>query len=241
MFPRLPPIASKSSQPVPLRVVPKDNPLFRYLYPNLAKDFIVAVPDFPGRIEIGYPTHCVFGHVLDGSNPLEMVDSSKEISNPTYADICNPSRKPRSGRSVSKPTVVPKVARSSNKKLNQRKKAKVNFGKNTKRVPKPRSAVPKSRSARSDIPKSRSVVPKSRSGPPQRVRSVAGHPKNRLYIDSGASVHILFNQELLEGIQDLDRPLAIAAGGKNFKLSQTGSRASYGTATFTITKGRLSL
>ena len=39
----------------------------------------------------------------------------------------------------------------------------------------------------------------------------------------GALVHILFNRELLEGIQDLDRPLAIAAGGKNFKLSQTGS------------------
>ena len=31
----------------------------------------MAVPDFPGRIEIGYPTHCVFGHVLDGSNPQE--------------------------------------------------------------------------------------------------------------------------------------------------------------------------
>ena len=57
----------------------------------------MAVPDYPNRIEIGYPTHCVFGHVLDGSDPLEMVDSSKEISNPTYADICNPSKKPRSG------------------------------------------------------------------------------------------------------------------------------------------------
>ena len=130
--------------------------------------------------------------------------------------------------------MVPIAARTSNKKLNQRKRAKVNFGKDTKRVPKSRSDIPKARSAvpksRSDIPKSRSAVPKprsavpkSRSGPPQRVRSVAGHPKNRLYIDSGASVHILFNRELLEGIQDLDRPLAIAAGGKNFKLSQTGS------------------
>ena len=72
-----------------------------------------------------------------------MVDSSKEISNPTYADICNPSRKPRSGRSVSKPTVVPKVVRTSNKKLNQRKKAKVNFGKDTKPVQKSRSDIPK--------------------------------------------------------------------------------------------------
>ena len=52
---------------------------------------------------------------------------------------------------------------------------------------------------------------------------MAGHPKNRLYIDSGASVHILFNQEFLEGIVDLDRPMKIAAGGKNINLSQVGS------------------
>ena len=145
--PRLTPRASKPLRSIPLREVPQDNPIFRFLYPNLAKDFIVAVPDFPGRIEIGYPTHCVFGHVLDGSDPLEMVDSSKEISNPTYADICNPSRKPRSGRSVSKPTVVPTAARTSNKKLNQRKRAKVNFGEDTKPVSKSRSDIPKSRSA----------------------------------------------------------------------------------------------
>ena len=154
-LPRLPPIASKSPQPVPLREVPKENLLFRSLYPNLSKDFIVAVPNFPNRIENGYPTHCVFGHVLDGSDQLEMVDSSKEITNPTYADICNPSRKPRSGRSVSKPTVVPTAARTSNKKLNQRKRAKVNFGKDTKPVPKSRNDITKSRS---DIPKSRSAV-----------------------------------------------------------------------------------
>ena len=202
-------IASKSPKPIPLRVVSRENPLSRYIYPNLSTDFIVAIPGFPGRIDNGYPTHCVFGHVLDGSDPLEMVDSSKEISNPTYADICNPLMKPRSGRSVSKPTV-------SNKKLNQRKGAKVNFDKDTKRVPKSRSASSKSR-------KARSAVPKSRSGSLQQVRSVAGHHKNRLYIDSGASLHILFNRELLEDIRDLDRPKDIAAGGKNIKLSQIGS------------------
>ena len=63
----------------------------------------------------------------------------------------------------------------------------------------------------------------SRSGKPQRLRSVAGHPKNRLYIDSGASVHILFNQEFLKDIRDLDCPMNIVAGEKNIKLSQIGS------------------
>ena len=56
------PIASKSPKPIPLRVVSRENPLFRYIYPNLSTDFIVAIPGFPGRIDNGYPTHCVFGH-----------------------------------------------------------------------------------------------------------------------------------------------------------------------------------
>ena len=55
LSPRLTPCASKPLRSIPLREVPQDNPIFRFLYPNLAKDFIVAVPDFPGRIEIEYP------------------------------------------------------------------------------------------------------------------------------------------------------------------------------------------
>ena len=54
---------------------------------------------------------------------------------------------------------------------------------------------------------------------PQRLASVAGHPKNRLYIDSGASIHILFNKELLGGIVDLDKSIKIQAGGKPIHLS----------------------
>jgi len=55
------------------------------------------------------------------------------------------------------------------------------------------------------------------------MTSVAGHPKNFLYIDSGASLHILFNKELMEDLQDLDRPLKIQAGGKPIHMSQIGS------------------
>ena len=58
----------------------------------------------------------------------------------------------------------------------------------------------------------------SRSGDdastPQRLASVAGHPKNPLYINSGAFIPILFNKELLCGIVNLDRALKIRAGGK---------------------------
>ena len=67
----------------------------------------------------------------------------------------------------------------------------------------------------------------SRSGDdaltPQRLASVAGHPKNCLYIDSGASIHILFNKELLCGFVNLDRALKIHASGKPIHLSQIGS------------------
>ena len=58
---------------------------------------------------------------------------------------------------------------------------------------------------------------------PQRLASVAGHPKNCLYIDSGASIHILFNKELLGGIVDLNKSIKIQAGGKPIHLSQIGS------------------
>ena len=58
---------------------------------------------------------------------------------------------------------------------------------------------------------------------PQRMTNVAGHPKNSLYIDSGVSLHILFNKELMGGLHNLDRPLKIQADGKPIHMSQDGS------------------
>ena len=55
------------------------------------------------------------------------------------------------------------------------------------------------------------------------MTSVAGHPKNRLYIDSGASLHILFNKELLGKLKDIKVPIKIQAGGKPFHIEQIGS------------------
>lgn len=60
---------------------------------------------------------------------------------------------------------------------------------------------------------------------PEELRSVvdifetqqdvmAGHPKDRLYIDSGAFVHILFNQELFKGLIQLGQVINIQADGK---------------------------
>ena len=44
---------------------------------------------------------------------------------------------------------------------------------------------------------------------PQRMVSVVRHSKTRLDIDSGASIHILFNKELLGGLVNLNVPLKI--------------------------------
>ena len=55
------------------------------------------------------------------------------------------------------------------------------------------------------------------------MTSVIGHPKNRLYIDSSISLHILFNKELLGELNDIEVPLKIQAGGKPFHIKQIGS------------------
>ena len=55
------------------------------------------------------------------------------------------------------------------------------------------------------------------------MTSVAGHPKNRLYNNSGASLYILFNKELLGELNIIEVPLKIQAGGKPFHIKQIGS------------------
>ena len=55
------------------------------------------------------------------------------------------------------------------------------------------------------------------------MASVTGYPKNRLYINSGASLHILFNKELLGELNDIKVPIKIQAGGKPFHIKQIGS------------------
>ena len=57
---------------------------------------------------------------------------------------------------------------------------------------------------------------------PQQKTSVTGHPKNRLYIDSGASLHILFNNELLGKLKDIKVSIKIQAGGKPFHIEHIG-------------------
>ena len=58
---------------------------------------------------------------------------------------------------------------------------------------------------------------------PQRLANVGGDLKNRSYINSGASIHNLFTEELLVGMVKLDRVLNIRTGAKPIHLSRTRS------------------
>ena len=58
---------------------------------------------------------------------------------------------------------------------------------------------------------------------PQYNVSVTGHPKNRLYINGGASVHILFNWELLGDLIQLNWIINIQTADKPRHLTQIRS------------------
>ena len=160
--------------------------------------------DKTDRFSISFPRHCVFGHVLLDTNPLDEVDSWKEV--------VRPSKKPKSVEPCRLNPIQTARKTTNNKKLQQmnKKSRSVSMqlpGERDKKIKGSRSGktpddiklssehTPNDPiSTISNIQELRSV---NDSSTPQRMTSVAGHPKNRLYIDSGASLHILFNKELL--------------------------------------------
>ena len=122
-------------------------------------------------------------------------------------------QKNKKSKSVMNTIQIPKDCRNKNMKSRSH---------STPGPKKPRSESISSNpmSTISDIHELRS---KDKDSTPQRMTSVAGHPKNRLYINNGESLHILFNKELMGGLQNLDRPLKIQAGGKPIHMSQVES------------------
>ena len=158
------------------------------------------------------------------------MDSWKEVVRPTKKPRSADQRKSRPIQTAKK-TTNNKKTRQKNKKSrivtiqitdDRRSNDKESRSYSAQRPEKPRSVVGKDDpiSTISDIKESRG---EAEDLTPQRMTSVAGHPKNHLYIDSGASLHILFNKELMRGLQDLDRSLKIQASGKPILMSQVGS------------------
>ena len=173
-----------------------------YDEPDLYNDFITKEPDYKDRFNPNFPRHCVLGHVLLDSDPLNNLGPWQEVVRPT--------KKPKSvGPHKSKPKKT-----TSMKKTRQKNKKSRSV---TMRIPE------KTRSVKMQVlepDESRRVDDPST---PQHLASVAEHPKNRLYIDSNTSIHIFFNKELLGGIVDLNKSIKIQAGGKPIHLSQIGT------------------
>ena len=144
--------------------------------------------------------YCLFGHFLSDSNPLDGVDRRLELA--------AQSRQRSDAPSVS--------SSSSNAEGNLRSD-------NLRSDKKLRSGV-KSRSDRNSRSgkKLRSGM-KLRSGSYSKHKSCAGHPYNRLYIDSGASVHILFNDLILGKRSTLNNTVKIAAAGDPINLNEVAS------------------
>ena len=179
---------------------------------------------------ISFPKHCVFGHILLNTDPLDDVDSWKKV--------VQPSKKPRSVGPHRSNLMQTVWKTTSNKKLRHKNKKSRSItlqlpGEQDKKIKGPRSGnTPddiKFRSEHthndhistiSDIQELRSV---DDSSIPQRMTNVAGHPKNRLCINSGACLPILFNKELLGKLNDIKVTVKIQAGGKPFHIKQIGS------------------
>ena len=168
--------------------------------PNLCNSYMLKNLDYIDRFCINFPYHCVLGQVPLDTNLLNNVDLWKEFVQPAKKPRSVCPHKPKPEKTISKRKI-----RQKNKKLRS-----VNI-----QIPE------KSKSVKINIPEPE----ESRSGEeamtPQRLDNVDGDPKNRSSINSVASIHSLFDKDLLAGLMKLDKALKIEISGKPIHLSQT--------------------
>ena len=161
-------------------------PFLLYNERDLCNDYISKGIGNNDRFCINFPCHCVLGHVLLDTDPIDDVGSWKEVVQPT--------KKPRSaGPHKSKLKKITTEA-TNNKKIRQKNKKSKSV---IIQIPeKPRSVkIPeKPKSVKITMREPEELRSTEEASMPQRIVSMDGHPKNRLYINSGASIHILFNK-----------------------------------------------
>ena len=175
------------------------------------------------QFSVSFPRYCVLGYVLLDTDPLDEVDSWKEVvgnqgvhthtDQIQYKTMSNKKLLQKNKRSRSVTIQIPED------RINKNKESRSD---NTTSHTKPRSEYTSDNpiSIISDLQELRSVDDGSTQ---QRMTSVAGYPKNRLYIDSGPYLHILFTKEVLGKLDNINKPLKIQAVGKPFHIEQIGS------------------
>ena len=201
-----------------------------YDEPDLCNDYISMEQGSTDRFSINFPRHYVLGHVLLDTNRLDNVDSWKEVVQPT--------KKPRSVDPHKLKPMQTLKKKTKNKKRQQRNKKSRSVT-----IQVPENCKNKNKELRSDNTPVH-IKPRGECAPnnpistisdlhelrnddedstPQRMTNVAGHPENRLHIDSGASLHIIFDKELISELYNTDKPLKIQASDKLFHIKQIES------------------
>ena len=184
-----------------------DQYILSYDEPNLCNDYISKEHSRNNHFCINFLRHCFLGHALSDIGLLNDVNSWKEVVEHT--------KKPRSVDPYKLKPIQTSKKTTTNKKICQKNRESRSVTIHVPKVHRNKSKEPRSGSTQCpEKPRSERTqkdpmnmifdIEESRSGDkdstPQRMASVAGHPKNRLYMDSSASLHILFNKELMGGI-----------------------------------------
>ena len=168
-----------------------------YDEPDLCNDYISKEQGSNDQFSINFPRNCVLGHVLPDIDPLDGVDLWKEVVQPTKKLRSVDLRKSKPIQTTKKTT--------NNKKARQKSKNPGVLLYRYLRTIEMNHEEPRSESTPNDPPTDpistpsniHELRPEDVDSTPQRMTSVTRHPKNRLYINNGASLHILFNKELM--------------------------------------------
>ena len=177
------------------------------------------------QFSINFPRHCVLGYGLFDTSPLNEVDSWEEVVQPTNKPTSVDPRRLKLIKTLKKTTNNKKTHQRNKKSrrvIIQVSKDQRNKNKEPRRDSTSGRIKPRSESAPNNLISTVSELHEIRNNnedpTPQRMTSVARHSKNRLYINSGAFLHILFNKELMGELHNTDKPLKIQAAGKPFHL-----------------------
>ena len=158
----------------------------------------------------------VFAHFMMNRDTLSNVDPIKEVS----SSLGQRSESNNMSQSLNSKLNKSNSEKRNNVKLRSGENHKTNIGANVQLSSdtnmKPRSG---------NIKNSRSGDTKTKPNVKFKdtninLKSNAGHHRNRLYLDSGLSINIIFNKGLLGKLKQFFTPVKIAAAGQQLEIKQ---------------------
>ena len=180
-----------------------------------------------------YLTGGIFGHFLLDATTLPNVDPIKEVSSfmDQRSDTNIPVTSDKKPDKTPKPTkLTHDKSRSDNKKLrSDNSKPRSDNSKLRSDNKKLKSDMKRNNNSQKDVkPNLKSVKKSNRNNVKLKdlnvnVQSSAGHHRNRLYLDSGASVNIIFNRGLLGKMKKLLTPIRIATASQPIELKEVST------------------